>query len=214
MTQIVILGCAVIFFAAGGLAFRNYARLVRKYSEGAPPSTIAQARGFAQISGVARAMSGAPTVNPLTRSPCVWYAEIIESDDRSAMLDPDRASRDPILMDDGTGACAVTVNKLPSFCEREVIESYSTGARVVRMIRAGTRLYAIGRVEQLAVPDRGATHRLVGDEEFRVLLGHQPLERTVRNLPLMRKLSIGGFVLAGLFFVALVASAYLEWGRG
>src|SRR4051812_40223605 len=112
MAQIVILTCLAVIAAAIGQAFRTYARLVQKYSDGAPRSSIDQARGFAEISGVARAPEGAPTTNPVTGSSCVWYRVVFERDDTLDRVDSEHVSRDAVLLDDGTGTCAVAIEKL------------------------------------------------------------------------------------------------------
>jgi hypothetical protein len=212
VTLVFELTCLVVIALAAGFGFRKFARRVAKIADAVQRTSIARAQGFVEITGLARAPDGAPTTNPLTGSPCAWYQAVIESDGEIDTVDRENSSIHPVLLDDGTGACAVAIDRLASFADREVVEQYGGGVRAIRKILAGTPLFAIGRIERLAVPERGATHRLVDDPEMRGAVSLHPLERTTRYLPLIRKLSLGAFVLAGLLLLATAVSAFAEWG--
>lgn len=213
MTQILVLFFLAVIAGSAGLAMRNFARRVRKYADAAASSSIADARGFVEITGLARAASGAPGMNPITGSPCVWYRVVYERDGDMDVPDTTEKSTDPLLLDDGTGVCAIDVDKIGGFPEREVIESYNSGARVLHKIVAGTRLYAIGRIRKLAIPERGATHRLEKDPDMRMVLSFRPLERTAAYLPQMRRISLGALVIAGILLLGSVVSAITMWLR-
>jgi len=213
MSWALVLVSLAAIAAAVGFGMRKYARIVQKYSATARRSTIAEARGFVEITGLARAADGAPTTNPLTGSRCVWWRAYYEKPDDIDRPDSEQRSRDPVLIDDGTGACAVEIDMLQSFGEREVVKSYPLGDFVIRKIQAGTRLYAIGRIQRLAVPERGATHRLSGDGEMRMAVSYRPLEATAVHLPTIRKISLGGFLVSGVLLLAAAgwaAATYLS----
>jgi hypothetical protein len=211
VSWVFILISLAAFAAAIGFGLRKFARTVQKYTSAARRSTIASARGYVEITGLARAIDGAPTKNPLTGSPCIWWRAWNERPEDIDRPDDEHQSRDPILIDDGTGACAVEIDTLQGFGEREVVKSHGFGAFVIRKIQAGTRLYAIGRIQRLAVPERGATHRLSADGDMRLGISLRPLEQTARHLPTMKKISLGAFLVSGVLLLVAIGYAALLW---
>jgi len=204
VAQSLILFSLSALAAAIGFGLTKYARRIRAYADVARPATIGSAHGLAQITGLARSVDGAPTSNPITGSPCVWYGVFYECDGELDRQDGDNRSSYPILLDDGTGACEVSIDSVGSFAQREVIGRDAAGTRVLRTIAAGARLHAIGRVTKLPRPERGATHRLTHDAEMRMAVSHRSLDQIAQYIPTMHKIAQWSFVAAAvLSMVAL-----------
>jgi hypothetical protein len=197
-TLLLVLGFGGLIL--GGVLL-NIARLTRLYAR-IPHSSIAAARGRVEISGVARAVEGARTHDP-EGVPCIWHRVLIEygsDDDRPEAHKLESgtvgdAAVDTILLDDGTGRCAMVIGKSLQSFEREVRQAGHNTRRVILRIREGTRLFAVGRVEKLARPERGATHRIEWDRSLMVAYSNRSLETMARDTPMMTTWGIGLLVI-------------------
>jgi len=196
---------------AGGVLLK-IARLTRQYST-IPSSTIASAKGLVQISGVARAAEGARTRDP-EGTPCIWYrlARVYQDGEHAEReIFEDEPAVDPavlntILLDDGTGRCAMVFPaKSARFMERKVWKTEGLSQLVILRIPDGLKLYAVGRVETLARPERGATHRIEWDRSLHVGCSHRSLETMAKDIPWMKQWGIG------LVLVGAPALAYGLW---
>lgn len=193
----------------------HVARLTGKLS-GIRTSTIADARGLVQICGVARAAEGARTHDP-EGVPCVWHRVVrvydTESGEREVVEGgppADPASVDTILLDDGTGRCAmVLLGRSARFMERQVLKKEGLTELVILRIPAGTKIHAVGRVEKLARPERGATHRIEWERGLPVGYSHRPLEAMASDIPWMKQWGIGLMVCGA---PALAYGLWLTFG--
>jgi len=212
-TLILFVGFGALI-AGGGLL--KIARLTRLYSN-IPSSTIAGARGLVQISGVARAAEGASTHDP-EGTPCIWHRVVrvydnSEHGEREVIEGgpPQDPAVDTILLDDGTGRCAMAIlGKSSSFFERKVWKTEGLTQLVIVRIPAGMKLYAVGRVEKLERPERGATHRIEWDRSLHVAYSHRSLETMAKDVPWMSKWGIGLLVFGA---PALVYGLWLSFGH-
>jgi len=198
----------------GGVLLR-IARLTTLYA-GIPSSTIASAKGLVQISGVARAAEGARTRDP-EGAPCIWYRVVRVHQDgdrgeREAIegeLPVDPAVLDTILLDDGTGRCAMVLGKHANFFERKVWKTEGPTQLEIQRISDGMKLYAIGRVERLARPERGATHRIAWDRSLHVACSNRSLETMAKDVPWMKQWGLGLWVVGA---PVLVYGLWLSFG--
>jgi hypothetical protein len=199
---------------AGGVLLK-IARLTAKLSN-IPSSTIANAKGVVQISGLARAAEGARTHDP-EGVPCIWHRVIRvyrrkNSEREHLEGDPpaDPAAVDTILLDDGTGRCAMVLGKRSSrFMDRQVWKTEGLTQVVILRIPAGTKIYAVGRVEKLARPERGATHRIEWERSLLVGYSDRSLEVMTNDIPWMNKWGIGLLLLGA---PALAYGLWLSFG--
>ncbi len=211
-TLLLIVGFGALI--VGG-ALLKIARLTRLYAH-IPSSTITAARGLVQISGAARAADGARTRDP-EGTPCIWHrvVRVYDNGDEGERELPegeppaDPASVDTILLDDGTGRCAMTVGKHGNFFERKVWKKEGLTQLVILRIPAGMKLYAVGRVEKLARPERGATHRIEWDRSLHVACSNRSLEAMAKDVPGMKKWGIGLLILGA---PALAYGLWLSFG--
>lgn len=160
---------AVLAAASGYGLWRNGMK-VRNLSRGTATSKVASAaKGFVELSGIARALNSEVLRDPITRKPCVWYH--FETEERKRwgknsdwrVINSATSAR-PFVLDDGTALCAIM--SLQATIERrkpEVIKESRTLRHKVWRIRAGDPLYALGHIERLAPgeldedPSTGAT---------------------------------------------------------
>lgn len=197
----------------GGLL--KIARLTSLYAR-IPSSTIASAQGLVQIAGVARAAVGARTRDP-EGTPCIWYrvVRVYQDGDRGereivegeSPVDP--AVIDTILLDDGTGRCAIVLGKHANFFERKGWKTEGLTQLEIQRISDGTKLYAVGRVEKLARPERGATHRIEWDRSLKVACSNRSLETMAKDVPWMKNWGVGLLVLGA---PTLVYGLWLSFG--
>jgi hypothetical protein len=163
-------------------------------------SSIAAARGIVQISGTVRAPEGARILDPLGNR-CVWYRLARVYDDGTEVIEgdppPGTAAVDTILVDDGTGRCAMVLGKRVSrLFERAAWKQEGLTRLVILRLVDGTTVHAVGQVEKLARPDRGATHRIAWVRGMTDAYSHRSLETMVNDVPWMRRWAIG-LMMAG-----------------
>jgi hypothetical protein len=205
-TLLLIVGFAGLI--VGGVLLK-IARMTRRLAE-VRHSSIASARGLVEISGVARAVEGARTRDPEGVS-CVWHRVLVEigaDDDRpedrkiesGKIGDP---AVDTILLDDGTGRCAMVIGKSLHSFEREERREGRNTRRVTLRIREGTRMHAVGRIEKLERPERGATHRIIWDPGVAGGYSNRSIETMAADIPMMTKWGIG---------LLVVGAPALAWG--
>ena len=209
----------LLFLGFGGLivggVLLHVARLTDKLST-IRSSSIADAQGVVQISGAARAAEGARTRDP-EGVPCVWHRVVrvydsSEGGEREVTEGgppADPAAVDTILIDDGTGRCAMVLrDKSSRFMERNVWKKEGLTQLVILRITEGTKIYAVGRVEKLARPERGATHRIEFERGQPVGYSHRSLEAMARDIPWMKKWGVGLLLLGA---PALVCGLWLTF---
>lgn len=187
------------------------ARLTFRLSVTIKRSTIAAASGVVEIAGKARALEGAPT-RDAEGVPCIWHRVYIESLDGDTRWLEDETPRDPakhdtILLDDGTGACAMVIgtqdHKFLRDAQRQKLPSGMY--RVTMRIREGTPLYAVGRVERLPRPERGATHRIEWDRSLPTGYSTRSIATMAGDLPRLIKIAVG------LLLVGSASTAWALW---
>lgn len=194
---LLIIGLLIL---GAGLAMIRVMRLTRRYASTIRRSNIAAASGLVEISGVARALEGAPHEDP-DGVACIWHRVVMIHDDGTFQDDPGHAmdrQADAILLDDGTGRCAMTIEKPPGFMTREMLKSAGKKRRGVLRIREGTRLHAIGRVEKLTSPSRGATHRIEWDRAPPSGFSDPSLEEMADFTPRMKAFAVGASILGAV----------------
>lgn len=147
---------AVLAAASGYGLWRNGMK-VRSLSSGTATSKVASAaKGFVELSGIARALSSEVLRDPITHKPCVWYH--FETEERKRWgknsdwrVTDSATSVRPFVLDDGTGLCAIlTLQATIDRRKPEVIKKSSTLRHKVWRICAGDPLYALGHIERLA----------------------------------------------------------------
>jgi hypothetical protein len=147
---------AVVTAASGYGLWRNGMK-VRSLSSGTATSKVASAaKGFVELSGIARAFNSEVLRDPITHKPCVWYH--FETEERKRwgknsdwrVINSATSAR-PFVLDDGTALCAImTVQATIDRRKPEVIKKSSTLRHRVWRICAGDPLYALGHIERLA----------------------------------------------------------------
>ena len=158
--------------AVSGYGLWRNGMKVRNLSSGTATSKVASAaKGFVELSGIARALNSEVLRDPITHKPCVWYH--FETEERKRwgknsdwrVIDSATSAR-PFVLDDGTALCAImTLQATIDRRKPEVIKKSSTLRHRVWRICAGDPLYALGHMERLASgeldaqPSAGATGR-------------------------------------------------------
>lgn len=145
---------AVIAAGAGYKMWRTGMK-VRSVSKSTATSKVATAaKGFVELSGIARALNLQPLHDPIARRPCVWYHYDTEERKRWGkrnewrVVDSATSAR-PFVLDDGTALCAILT--LQATIERpkpEVIKESSTRRHKVWRIKEGDPLYALGHLNR------------------------------------------------------------------
>lgn len=145
---------AVIAAGAGYKMWRTGMK-VRSASKSTATSKVATAaKGFVELSGIARALNLQPLLDPIARKPCVWYHFDTEERKRWGKRNEWRVvnsatSARPFVLDDGTALCAIL--SLQATIERpkpEVIKESSTRRHKVWRIKEGDPLYALGHLNR------------------------------------------------------------------
>jgi hypothetical protein len=147
---------AVIAAATGYGLWRNGMKLRGLSASTATSKVASAAKGFVELSGIARALNSEVLRDPITHKSCVWYHFETEERNRWGWNSDWRViksatSERPFVLDDGTALCAImashaTVDRR----QPEVIRKSSTLRHNVWRIRAGESLYALGHIERLA----------------------------------------------------------------
>ena len=157
--------------------------------ENTPTSKIASAaQGYAEVSGVAQPSGGAPLMDPVTSTVCVWYrVQTYVSSAGGWVLDRTATSAAPIELRDETGICQV----LPAGAEirlaaPERIRAGSSREYRVQRIAPGDQLYVVGAFETHAAPGQvvGAEPKHVmrqPDDGRPFVLSDRPAERLART---------------------------------
>jgi hypothetical protein len=147
---------AVLAAVSGYGLWRNGMKLRSLSSNTATSKVASAAKGFVELSGIARALNSDVLRDPITHKPCVWYH--FETEERKRwgknsdwrVINSATSAR-PFVLDDGTALCAIlTLQATIDRRKPEVIKQSSTLRHKVWRIRAGDPLYALGHIERLA----------------------------------------------------------------
>jgi hypothetical protein len=147
---------AVLAAVSGYGLWRNGMKLRSLSSNTATSKVASAAKGFVELSGIARALNSEVLRDPIAGKPCVWYH--FETEERKRWgknsdwrVTNSATSARPFVLDDGTALCAIlTLQATIDRRKPEVIKKSSTVRHKVWRIRAGDPLYALGHIERLA----------------------------------------------------------------
>lgn len=147
---------AVITTVAGYGLWRNGMKLRSLSSSTATSKVASAAKGFVELSGIARALNSEVLRDPIAHKPCVWYH--FETEERKRwgknsdwrVINSATSAR-PFVLDDGTALCAImTLQATIDRRQPQVIKESSTLRHKIWRICAGDPLYALGHIERLA----------------------------------------------------------------
>ncbi|MBC7983273.1 MAG: hypothetical protein H7Y02_05390 [Candidatus Obscuribacterales bacterium] len=147
---------------AGGYAMWRQGMKISKLTEGTATSKIATAaKGFVELTGIARPLSAVPLNDPIARKPCVWFHVCTEERTWSGrnrkwkVIDTKTSDR-PFVIEDDSGSCAIM--SLEAEVEREspeVVKVRSDLRHKVWRIHSGDAIYALGHIERLQTGELG-----------------------------------------------------------
>jgi len=144
-----------VIAAGAGYGLWRQGMKLRSLSGSTATSKVATAaKGFVELSGIARALNSQPLRDPIAHRPCVWYHFDTEERNRRGkgkdwrVVDSATSAR-PFVLDDGTALCAIL--SLQATIERpkpELIKESSTRRHKVWRIKEGDPLYALGNLKR------------------------------------------------------------------
>jgi hypothetical protein len=147
---------AALAAVAGYGLWRNGMKVRSLTASTATSKVASAAKGFVELSGIARALNSEVLRDPIAHKPCVWYHFETEERKRWGKNSDWRvinsaSSARPFVLDDGTALCAImTLQATIDRRKPETIKESSTLRHKVWRIRAGDPLYALGHIERLA----------------------------------------------------------------
>lgn len=163
--------------------------------ENTPTSKIASAaQGYAEVCGVAQPSAGAPLMDPVTSTVCVWYR--VQTYVNSAggwVLDRTATSAAPIELRDETGICQVfPAGAEIRLADPERVRASSSREYRVQRIAPGESLYVVGAFETRAAaptapgqaqPVAAEPRHVIGkpDDGRPFVLSDRPAERLART---------------------------------
>lgn len=137
--------CLGLIGALSGSAWLANLRRYRAIAD-TPTSRISSAaQGFAELSGVGKALPGLNIVSPARQLPCLWYRyKAYEYRDNKWVQIESGESDNEFLLDDGTGLCLLRPYAAEMLTDRK--DSYRQGdiKYVEETLLAGERIYALG----------------------------------------------------------------------